>query len=52
MKGTKEEPRDGYSKRAIELLEKGKIRFLVYDVFRDPDVREILKEVSRWQGYP
>lgn len=52
MKGTKSEPADGYQKMAVEYLEKIKLRYTSYDVIVESDVRELLKEHSRWNSFP
>ena len=52
IKGTKRKPFDGYQKEAIEILDKSMVRYSTYNVMNDPDVREILKEISRKGSYP
>ena len=52
IKGTKRKPFDGYQKEAIQILDQSKVRYTVYNVMNDPDLREILKEISRFPSYP
>ena len=52
IKGTKRKPFDGYQREAIEILDQSKVRYTVYNVLYDPDLREILKEMSRFSSYP
>lgn len=52
IKGTKRKPFDGYQREAIEILDKSKVRYSVCNVMDDPDLREILKEISRFSSYP
>ena len=52
MKGSKYNPFDGYQREANEILSSSKVRYSVYNVMHDPDLREILKEISRFPSYP
>lgn len=52
MKGTPKRPFDGYQEEAIELLTKNKVRFKTEDVMPDADMRDILKELTKWKSYP
>lgn len=52
IKGSKRKPFDGYQREAIEILDKSMVRYSTYNVMNDPDVREILKEISRKGSYP
>ena len=52
IKGTKKKPFDGYQAEAIRILDKSKVRYKHYNVMNDPDLREILKEISRFSSYP
>lgn len=52
IKGSKKKPFDGYQREALRILNEADVRFTVYDVMRDPDLREILKEISRCSSYP
>lgn len=52
IKGTKKKPFDGYQKEAIEILDSSRVRYSVYNVMHDPDLREILKEIARFSSYP
>ena len=52
LKGSIEKPFDGYQRKAIEILREEKVRFTYFNVMNDPDVREILKEYSRFTAYP
>ena len=52
IKGTKNKPFDGYQREAIQILDASKVRYSIYNVMNDPDLREILKEISRFSSYP
>ena len=52
IKGTKRQPFDGYQSEAIQILDESRVRYTWYNVMNDPDLREILKEISRFQSYP
>jgi len=52
IKGTKRKPFDGYQREAIKILDESKVRYTCYNVMNDPDLREILKEISRFSSYP
>ena len=52
LKGTMKRPFDGYQREVIEILDASKVRYTVYDVMRDNDLREILKERYRCPSYP
>ena len=52
IKGTKKKPFDGYQREAIQILDQSKVRYSIYNVMNDPDLREILKEISRFSSYP
>ncbi|NIG58997.1 glutaredoxin-3 [Pontoporia blainvillei] len=52
MKGTPQEPRCGFSKQMVEILNKHNIQFSSFDVFSDEEVRQGLKTYSNWPTYP
>ena len=52
MKGTPEEPMCGFSAKAVEVLNNGKIKFETFDVYSDEDVRAGIKEYSKWPTIP
>ena len=52
MKGTPENPRCGFSARAIEILKGNKIIFKSFDVLSDNEIREGVKEYSDWPTIP
>ena len=52
MKGTPEKPYDGYQAQAIEMLDSMKLKYSCFDVVVESDVRELLKEHSRWNAFP
>ena len=51
-KGTKEEPRCGFSARAIALFKEIGKPFEVVDVLPDPRIRQTLSEFSSWPTIP
>eukprot|EP00445_Apocalathium_hangoei_P031095 CAMPEP_0203920978 /NCGR_PEP_ID=MMETSP0359-20131031/61195_1 /ASSEMBLY_ACC=CAM_ASM_000338 /TAXON_ID=268821 /ORGANISM="Scrippsiella Hangoei, Strain SHTV-5" /LENGTH=349 /DNA_ID=CAMNT_0050848577 /DNA_START=39 /DNA_END=1088 /DNA_ORIENTATION=- len=52
MKGNKEEPHCGFSKKAVAMLQEHKIEFDTFDILGDEDVRQGLKEYSNWKTFP
>ena len=52
MKGSPMKPQDGYQERAVHYLDEMKVRYTYFDVMTDSDLREILKEYSRWNSFP
>lgn len=52
MKGSPEEPRCGFSRQAVALLNEAKIRFKSFDILGDEEVRQGLKKYSNWPTYP
>ncbi|XP_006737680.1 glutaredoxin-3-like [Leptonychotes weddellii] len=52
MKGTPQEPRCGFSKQMVEILNKHNIQFSSFDIFSDEEVRQGLKTYSNWPTYP
>jgi len=51
-KGSKEQPRCGFSAMTIQILNSYGIPFKVVDVLADFDKKEVLKEVSNWPTIP
>jgi Grx4 family monothiol glutaredoxin len=52
MKGSKEEPKCGFSGRVVEQLSKLEIPFHTIDILQDQPLREGLKAFSDWPTYP
>jgi len=52
MKGTRDFPQCGFSKRVITILEKLEVKYQEYDVLANPDLRESIKEFSNWPTIP
>nr|XP_060624632.1 glutaredoxin-3 [Anolis sagrei ordinatus] len=52
MKGTPQEPRCGFSRQIIEILNKHNVVFSSFDIFSDEEVRQGLKTYSNWPTYP
>ena len=52
MKGNPQEPKCGFSRKMVALLDEAKIRFSSFDILTDQDVREALKHYSNWPTYP
>eukprot|EP00735_Rhodelphis_limneticus_P011360 TRINITY_DN4449_c0_g1::TRINITY_DN4449_c0_g1_i1::g.7341::m.7341 TRINITY_DN4449_c0_g1::TRINITY_DN4449_c0_g1_i1::g.7341 ORF type:complete len:339 (+),score=68.71,sp/Q28ID3/GLRX3_XENTR/50.00/3e-103,Glutaredoxin/PF00462.19/39,Glutaredoxin/PF00462.19/4.6e-18,Glutaredoxin/PF00462.19/2.4e-17,Thioredoxin/PF00085.15/8.6e-17,SH3BGR/PF04908.10/0.0024,SH3BGR/PF04908.10/0.037,GST_N_3/PF13417.1/1.5e+03,GST_N_3/PF13417.1/2.8,GST_N_3/PF13417.1/0.24,Phosducin/PF02114.11/0.00011,Thioredoxin_8/PF13905.1/0.0011,Thio len=52
MKGTPETPRCGFSMKAIALLKSIGVDFGSFDILEDEEVRQGLKEFSKWPTYP
>jgi Grx4 family monothiol glutaredoxin len=52
IKGTPSEPRCGFSRQLVEMLEEEEIAFGSFDVLSDEEVRQGLKVHSNWPTYP
>ncbi|XP_044515122.1 glutaredoxin-3 [Gracilinanus agilis] len=52
MKGSPQEPRCGFSRQMVEILNKHNIQFSSFDIFSDEEVRQGLKAYSNWPTYP
>jgi Grx4 family monothiol glutaredoxin len=52
MKGTPNDPKCGFSKKAIKLLRDHEIAFSSFDILTDDQVRQGLKKFSNWPTYP
>jgi Grx4 family monothiol glutaredoxin len=52
MKGTPSEPRCGFSRQVVELLEEEQIAFGSFDILSDDEIRQGLKTHSNWPTYP
>ncbi|XP_069467545.1 glutaredoxin-3 isoform X2 [Ambystoma mexicanum] len=52
MKGSPQEPRCGFSRQIVDILNKHKIPFSTFDIFSDEEVRQGLKTYSSWPTYP
>ena len=52
MKGDKFTPKCGFSKTAADILIKHNVDFATFDILEDPEVRQLLKEYSKWPTYP
>ena len=48
MKGVPDEPRCGFSRRMVSLLQDHKIQFKSFDILQDNEVRQRLKTYSNW----
>jgi Grx4 family monothiol glutaredoxin len=52
MKGNASQPRCGFSRQMIEILQNDKIPFASFDILSDEEVRQGLKEYSEWPTFP
>ncbi|CAG9536120.1 unnamed protein product [Cercopithifilaria johnstoni] len=52
MKGSPEAPKCKFSKKIIELLDGINANYSSFDILKDDEVREGLKEYSNWPTYP
>uniref|UniRef100_H0ZN12 Glutaredoxin-3 n=1 Tax=Taeniopygia guttata TaxID=59729 RepID=H0ZN12_TAEGU len=52
MKGSPKEPRCGFSRQMVQLLQQHGVAFSTFDVFSDEEVRQGLKAFSNWPTYP
>ena len=52
MKGNPEEPKCGFSRTLIGILNETGVPYGTFDIFSDEDVRQGLKKYSNWPTYP
>lgn len=52
MKGSPEEPKCGFSRKVVEILQQEKVGFGSFDILTDEEVRQGLKVFSNWSSYP
>ncbi|KAJ2614291.1 glutaredoxin [Coemansia sp. RSA 1365] len=52
IKGTPAQPRCGFSRKIIGLLNENKIKYGYFDILTDEEVRQGLKEYSDWPTFP
>ena len=52
MKGSPSEPRCGFSRKAVGMLNEVGAKYGHFDILEDPAVRQGLKEYSNWPTYP
>ena len=52
MKGDRTTPRCGFSRKMVALLDAQKVKYTTFDILEDEEVRQGLKEFSKWPTYP
>lgn len=52
MKGDRDQPRCGFSRQVIDLLNSKALEYDTFDILQDEEVRQGLKEFSQWMTYP
>ncbi|MBL7665907.1 MAG: Grx4 family monothiol glutaredoxin [Bacteriovoracaceae bacterium] len=52
MKGNAEFPQCGFSANSVAILKHLGKDFKTYDILKDPELRQALKEYSNWPTYP
>jgi len=52
MKGDPENPRCGFSRKIVDILQQDAIPFQHFDILEDEEVRQGLKTFSNWPTYP
>ncbi|KAI4299372.1 hypothetical protein L6164_032839 [Bauhinia variegata] len=52
MKGKPDEPKCGFSRKAVEILRQENVPFESFDILSDEEVRQGLKVYSNWSSYP
>jgi len=52
MKGNRDEPKCGFSKQTIAIMEGLNAEYGTFDIFSDEEVRQGLKTYSNWPTYP
>lgn len=52
MKGTPDQPKCGFSRTIVQLLQEQNVKFGSFDILSNEQVRQGLKEYSNWPTYP
>ncbi|CAI2354234.1 unnamed protein product [Caenorhabditis sp. 36 PRJEB53466] len=52
MKGNREQPKCGFSRTIVDLLNQARADYETFDILEDEEVRQGLKEFSNWPTYP
>ncbi|XP_061349391.1 monothiol glutaredoxin-S17 [Gastrolobium bilobum] len=52
MKGKPDEPKCGFSRKVVEILQQENVHFESFDILTDEEVRQGLKVYSNWSSYP
>ncbi len=52
IKGTKQQPRCGFSAEIVNLIDSFDVDFITYDVLENPEVRAEIKNYSNWPTFP
>ncbi|KAL7060810.1 hypothetical protein AAHC03_09670 [Spirometra sp. Aus1] len=52
MKGSPEEPRCGFSKQIVAILNAHNVKYGYFDILKDDAIRQGLKKYSDWPTYP
>jgi len=52
MKGKPDEPKCGFSRKVVEILQQESVPFDSFDILTDEEVRQGLKVYSNWSSYP
>nr|XP_002127851.1 glutaredoxin-3 [Ciona intestinalis] len=52
MKGNPKEPKCGFSRTMVSILNEHKCKYSTFDILQDQEVRQGLKEFSNWPTYP
>ncbi|KAJ3336074.1 Glutaredoxin 3 [Gonapodya sp. JEL0774] len=52
MKGTPSQPRCGFSRQVIEILDKEGVKYGSFNILADDEIRQGLKTFSNWPTYP
>ncbi|RUR05739.1 Grx4 family monothiol glutaredoxin [Legionella sp. km772] len=52
MKGTPKMPQCGFSARAVQCIEACGVDFAYVDILANPDIRQMLPQVSDWPTFP
>lgn len=52
MKGSPEQPKCGFSAKAVEALSACGAKFGYVDILENPDIRQILPQYANWPTFP
>ena len=52
IKGTPQEPKCGFTKAVVQILNTLEVKYDYYNILEDPQMREAIKEFANWPTYP
>jgi len=52
IKGSKQQPRCGFSSEIVSLIDSFDVDFTTFDVLENPEIRAEIKNYSKWPTFP